>query len=416
MKNAYLYLACKNLKSQKILYMIIFVQIIIMNLIIISSICIFESKFALVKAVNSLATGNGFVVLTNGIVDENNMAINNSEQLEAILPGTEITCSSIVLANAEQYNRQLDFQIWAYDEKLIASYIPQLEHGNWLNNSSQISEIPAVISKEANELKIGDVVELTSLFEDTNSLSDIPLKVRIVGELAEGARIPGYQIGNEININDTWLFNSVYSDNLISPVMILPQKAIEENKKEIDNTSIITMVNDLMWVRQKKSDSNMQKQYKYLQKNNAGMIEKFSVIRDNNTKELIRWLIPLFPIFTLSLLITILCETGGVLLSMKIYQRRYIVYNICGATIQECRIIHVITHMFLHIAGFISASFLILEINHINNNIISKTLLQINKSVSLVVILVCILSGGLIWRMTKDLWEFQIVQEKKMKK
>ena len=35
MKNAYLYLACKNLKSQKILYMIIFVQIIIMNLIII---------------------------------------------------------------------------------------------------------------------------------------------------------------------------------------------------------------------------------------------------------------------------------------------------------------------------------------------------------------------------------------------
>ena len=80
--------------------------------------------------------------------------------------------------------------------------------------------------------------------------------------------------------------------------MILPQKAIEENKKEIDNTSIITMVNDLMWVRQKKSDSNMQKQYKYLQKNNAGMIEKFSVIRDNNTKELIRWLIPLFPIFT----------------------------------------------------------------------------------------------------------------------
>lgn len=93
MKNAYLYLACKNLKSQKILYMIIFVQIIIMNLIIISSICIFESKFALVKAVNSLATGNGFVVLTNGIVDENNMAINNSEQLEAILPGTEITCS-----------------------------------------------------------------------------------------------------------------------------------------------------------------------------------------------------------------------------------------------------------------------------------------------------------------------------------
>ena len=393
MKNAYLYLACKNLKSQKILYMIIFVQIIIMNLIIISSICIFESKFALVKAVNSLATGNGFVVLTNGIVDENNMAINNSEQLEAILPGTEITCSSIVLANAKQYNRQLDFQIWAYDEKLIASYIPQLEHGNWLNKSSQISEIPAVISKEANELKIGDV-----------------------GELAEGARIPGYQIGNEININDTWLFNSVYSDNLISPVMILPQKAIEENKKEIDNTSIITMVNDLMWVRQKKSDSNMQKQYKYLQKNNAGMIEKFSVIRDNNTKELIRWLIPLFPIFTLSLLITILCETGGVLLSMKIYQRRYIVYNICGATIQECRIIHVITHMFLHIAGFISASFLILEINHINNNIISKTLLQINKSVSLVVILVCILSGGLIWRMTKDLWEFQIVQEKKMKK
>lgn len=296
MKNAYLYLACKNLKSQKILYMIIFVQIIIMNLIIISSICIFESKFALVKAVNSLATGNGFVVLTNGIVDENNMAINNSEQLEAILPGTEITCSSIVLANAKQYNRQLDFQIWAYDEKLIASYIPQLEHGNWLNKSSQISEIPAVISKEANELKIGDVVELTSLFEDTNSLSDIPLKVRI------------------------------------------------------------------------------------------------------------------------SLLITILCETGGVLLSMKIYQRRYIVYNICGATIQECRIIHVITHMFLHIAGFISASFLILEINHINNNIISKTLLQINKSVSLVVILVCILSGGLIWRMTKDLWEFQIVQEKKMKK
>ena len=86
---------------------------------------------------------------------------------------------------------------------MLASYIPQLEHGNWLNKSSQISEIPAVISKEANELKIGDVVELTSLFEDTNSLSDIPLKVRIVGELAEGARIPGYQIGNEININDT---------------------------------------------------------------------------------------------------------------------------------------------------------------------------------------------------------------------
>ena len=408
MKNAYLYLACKNLKNQKILYMIIFIQIIIMNLIIMSSICIFESKFALVKAVNSLATGNGFVVLINGIVDENNMAINNSEQLESILPGTEITCSSIVLANAKQYNKQLDFQIWAYDEELIESYIPQLEHGKWLNKSNQISEIPAVISREANELKIGDVVELTSLFEDTNSLSDIPLKVRIVGELAEGARIPGYQIGNETNINDTWLFNSVYSDNLISPVMILPQKAIEEYKKRIDNTSIITMVNDLMWVRQKKSDSSLQKQYEYLQKNNAGMIEKFSVIRENNTKELIRWLIPLFPIFILSLIITILCETGAVLLSMKIYQKRYKIYNICGATIQECRIIHVITHMLLHIGGFISAAFVILKINHTNNNIISKTLLQIDKTVSLVAIFVCILTGGLIWRMTKDLWDFQI--------
>lgn len=398
MKKVHWKLAGKNIKNQKGLYLLMFCQMILLLMIFMGGICIFESKYQRVRAIERLDSGEGVVVLTSGLVDENSMVIQNSQQVEQILPETEVTGAASVFAEAIQKEQSLEFQIWGFDQELIDAYVPQMEQGKWLNHKQKTAELEAVITKSDSGLQVGDVIELKSWMADEKSGEFAKTKVRIVGILEEGASLPGYQIGEGMEVNDTWLFTSLYTETLIQPMMILSQEELEQN------TSMITMVNDLLWVKKKPSNTKWEEQYQYLQRNNNGMLEEFSVVRENTKKEMIRWMIPLLPVFFMSMFLAGLCECGAVLLSMQAHRKQYTIYNIYGASEKDCRIVHTLTHVILHLGALVSALFLFWEISRKNQWVI-KSLLRLHASAVLGGILVCVLSGGITWRLTRNIWK-----------
>lgn len=110
MKKVHWKLAGKNIKNQKGLYLLMFCQMILLLMIFMGGICIFESKYQRVRAIERLDSGEGVVVLTSGLVDENSMVIQNSQQVEQILPETEVTGAASVLRKRYKKNKAWNFR------------------------------------------------------------------------------------------------------------------------------------------------------------------------------------------------------------------------------------------------------------------------------------------------------------------
>lgn len=248
---------------------------------------------------------------------------------------------------------------YSYNDAVISRFTPELESGRFLLTSDKTTEIEAVITDDSTGYSVGDEVDIQF------GLSS-PVKVKIVGKLAENAKIFGGNTSHEKDDD----YNVMYSSSEINndfPSMLFSSECLDryrQNGEKIyqgTHTAIICYPDDTDVI---KIDEDQ------LKLNSFGChTVPLDKMNRNSIEYLMKELFNLLPIITVILIMIFVSSISSTALSSYRHLREYAVYYIVGLRWKQCVYISLIRSCIISAASAILSAIILFAVSLFNSEI-----------------------------------------------
>ena len=329
--------------------------------------------------------------------------IDTEEKLKEYIPEIDevITTYSTSLETDERI-----IQTIAYDKRTGGTYTPELKEGKWID-FGETDEITAVIDYDS-PYKVGDVIDLDyskfiGMTDDFQIIDEkYPQKVRIVGRLAEKAKL--YGLGRGFAQNDDFrnLYDSYVPDEdddvlmyQYQPLFIVSKEAVESKGCSCylrASKAIVTFKDGL---------TEEQADAAFSRLNTIGTPIRMEPFATRTKRYVFDQLIQLSPILISIIMLTVVSTIAISALNAKMGMKTNAVYALLGCTMKDCIGIYLINSLF---TAFTSALMCIVFVNgmkitgRLQNTVISFGKYELaGCGVMLVIFLLCAITAPVIY-------------------
>lgn len=306
-------------------------------------------QFRYYQGIHCLADGDGVFVLTEGLTGTNGVEnLSNSEDLEEILPGTEVTVfyDTAVKCSLEGYGQDY-YESIVYDDDCLAAFTPELEEGKWLSDIAPEDGLQAVVSSSRMNIHVGDSLKI---IRDGKAAGDI----HVIGVLKDGESAIGR--ANHFDAIYGFSYRNMYAEydsSMDRPVIFLSGSNLEDVQTRAGETWIGTELCGGIFVRysQGASEEQMAEYRNYLTghiMSGGDKCVEFSQIEEDGKEYLADVLGQQLPIWICAFAVTAVSMICIELTSVKASLRDYAIYSLCGCSGKQIRKIPMVEMLILN--------------------------------------------------------------------
>ena len=157
-------------KKNKLMTVLIFFQIVIVFIMLVSIISAITSRYEKYKPLECFFQGDGLNMHINDLLGRNGqryLPFTESSDVEKSLKKAHMVSSYDVQMTFDIDNKKEELGTWSpvigYDDELIAAYTPEIESGRWLRTEDADTDmIEIVLVQKDDTHKVGEVITLTT--------------------------------------------------------------------------------------------------------------------------------------------------------------------------------------------------------------------------------------------------------------
>ena len=274
-----------------------------------------------------MANKNAFVEgIGNGIIHD--------DEILAELNGAQSVLScNLVETYFEKDGQKAEALCFSYNDEVIKRFTPQLEIGRYLAVSDQADCIEAVITGDAYGWSVGDEIDVDFCLSE-------PLKVKIVGKLADKAKVFGGNSSFTGKDNYNIMFASTENDNDF-PILLFSSESLDKFCPEGERitqglkTAIINYPDNTDY-------SVIQEDQIKLDTFGRPYTIQLDVFNKNSIEYMSSEIYNLLPIIIVILIMIFVSSISSTALSSYQQLREYAVYYIVGLRWSQCVYINLI--------------------------------------------------------------------------
>lgn len=375
-KSVYVKLAFYVWEKQKLVSFLIFIQLAVMFVIAMGYVSLLGEKYPQYVGMNRLAEGDGLVVQSYGIEDDQQTVIQNKEGLEKLLDGTDVYSCYNIWADVYRNDQSLEMEIRSYDTEIIESYTPKIEQGIWLNKAEKSDTVHAVVSQNDYGLEVGDVIEIYDKFSDQER---VPVNVEIIGILGDNAVIPGFSVTTSNKTDYKNFLQTANYEYLSAPLLLISADELGKVNQELDTYYIVSQMSNLSWIRCNDSQQ-LEACEEWLLQKGVMILGEFSEISRNSKNVFYQEMFQILPVFICAFIMCVLTEISVGAITGKNMQYDYGVYRLCGLSKKGCIVVQLISFvwiMALALAASLAIYLLLLSGNFLKNTVLGFGIPQI---------------------------------------
>ena len=345
-----------------------FVIVLVLS-ISVSSIVVYYYKYY--NSFKDYFESDGYLYITEYVYvnDENSLAY-NTDQIEDILTGAEVTGTYELWAYYfDADGNPMEMTSIGYDDEIIDAFTPELEEGAWLSNDENDgSYIEAVVSANDDDIQVGDIILVNNIYYD-NDLEKA-FKVKIVGKLSDGAKIVGYT-ENAYGANGDYrdVYCDYYLEDEETPVLLFNAESFLEYAELHGDSDTQPIVNGVLFVTfsEDLTDEEIISNQTILT-NYVNRIDKndLSSIKEKSKDNLEEKVFSIIPIFIGAFVLAIVSSLCSIAVSVKKQMKNYAIYSICGMNWKTSSVISIINTFILAVISLLLSILSVCVISAIN--------------------------------------------------
>ena len=345
--------ALLNLKKNIMMNFLVIVEMtsaIIIFMIMISSLLIrytYYEPFSTVlnkKGIFYSSTGASTYELDDSYFSDDTIELKNRNFLhdDEILPFLHTT-DRIIACNifGGGYAGSSDeIKSFSYNDELIKLYSPQLAEGRWLNTSDKAEKVEVVVSDNNYNWKVGDIIEISSFYDNGTDFGQHTFDAEIVGILKDGEKI----FGIESSIGDED-FNMLYStydfEYQETPLLLFSSDYFYAHEETSSLFNKLWFA--LIQYPDETSQEILEQDSVMLSKLGSNAIRiTFDVINKNSMDYLFSQFFDMLPIISIILILIITSSISSTAITTRGRLRDYSIYCITGLQWKHCTLINLI--------------------------------------------------------------------------
>jgi hypothetical protein len=363
--------AIKNIRKNllaNLFELIEMIAVIVITMVMISSVLI---RYQLYTPFKEYFSSDGlfvdYISTANEYPDSPSMSTTiNDETLEENLKNVEdiVACHSVFTTLADhEYD---SIYACSYDDKIIENYKPEIIEGRWLDINSD--EIEVVIGENNYDYKVGDYVD----FKFVNDYEPITLKVKIVGKIKDGSKIPGYILENQddkVDFSD--FYYPYYYDIEGYPLFIFSFSQLDNyqlENKESPEQGIIQSISSKVLIKfsSKLSDEQLEEEINTLSSFGELTYCDMTLLNKNSKLYLYKQVYDLLPLIIVLFLLVLISSISSNALLTKRRLKNYSIYYITGLQWKHCVFINLIQSIIISLVAVMSSFIIILFVKMTN--------------------------------------------------
>lgn len=369
-KSIYVKLAIYVWEKQKLISFLIFFQLTTMFTLAMGCVSIICEKYPQYTGMKNLIEGDGLIVYSYGIEDDQQIPVQSKEKLGELLNGVDVYSCYNIWANVYQNNESLQMEIRGYDTEVIESYTPKMEMGSWLGKEEESDVIHAVVSQNTYGLEVGDTLEIYDKLSDKES---VPFQAKIVGVLDNDAKVPGFNITTS---NQTDYKNFLQTSNyqyLDAPLLLISREELEKMNQKAGTSYLVSQLCNLSWIH---CDDSEQLAFceEWLLQREVMILGEFGEISRNSKIIFYQEMFQILPIFACVFFMCILTEISVGAITGKNTQYDYGVYRLCGLSKKGCVAVQIVSFIYIMVLSIVTSLAIYLFLltgNFLKNTVLS---------------------------------------------
>lgn len=353
-------------KKNKLMTVLIFFQIVIVFIMLVSIISAITSRYEKYKPLECFFQGDGLNMHINDLLGRNGqryLPFTESSDVEKSLKKAHMVSSYDVQMTFDIDNKKEELGTWSpvigYDDELIAAYTPEIESGRWLRTEDADTDmIEIVLVQKDDTHKVGEVITLTTsdVVKDSREYKlSQPVQAKIVGILADGASpiMRTMHYGEYSDFRDYYYpFNR---DEEERAIVFVSKRDIEHNNKihaKTEQENLIAgetciwpyIISGPCFIQYEKGITQKEKDYnsKYLAVNGRYEFRHTSAeMRENSMEYIMNQMNMLIPILIAMIILTLMSIISSTVIMIRQNMHNYSIYYMMGFTWKRCVLIHV---------------------------------------------------------------------------
>ncbi len=342
-------LGLKELKRNYIINILCFLQISLIFIVLSAMLTSVLNKYEKYKPFNELLDGKGiYIDIISLFYTENNTpyTVYDEKNLSEKLGITNI--DSVCYMKKLWVNQNVNTCVLS--DGFINKYKPELETGNWFSQNENLPEgvIAGVISDNSDNINVGDIFELSSVFDD-----EISVKVYVTGKFSDDTSVLYTAAESDNNISYEDMFMTYNHKVEEMPLLILRSKdidlAVPEMPRQITGPMIISYNNDISQIDE---DANYNR---LLSNGDFKVYSSLTKMNENSLQVIYEDLFRLMPMIVSVLLLVVISVISMSAVNTKSRIKTYAVYYICGMQWKHIVFIEAVKSIIIiSAAGFVS--------------------------------------------------------------
>lgn len=315
----------------------VIIQIAVLLFVLAVTVSTINHEYKYYRPVSHLNGEEGFVISVSGYYGETKeQLVRNMQKVKAVYSWGS---GGFTVPEDQEYCTNL-----SYPDDLIEKYSPDLQSGEWLNNTTEIKdELDIVISENPYGWKVGSKIELEYYSNQTPQI----VKANVIGVLEEGTSVIGEGIGSQsINSDYRDLFTT-YRYEQEQQLLILAKES------QLKSLNIPLTYNQMHFVVYEPDITETQKTgNESILKTNLGDIPdttsffKMSDFMSASVHEIQRTIFMYLPLFICVFLVTLISLINVCMLNTSDDLRQHVIYSLLGLSWKRNRILFIIQGLF----------------------------------------------------------------------
>ena len=369
-------------KKNKLMMALIFVQIVIVLLMLVSIISAITSRYEKYKPLEYFFQGEGLNMHMSDLLGRNGqryLPFPDSSDVEKYLKKAHMVSSYSVQMTFDIDNKKDELGSWSpvigYDDELLSAYTPEMETGRWLRTADADTDmIEIVLAQKEDVHKVGEIITLTTsdVIKDSRQckLSE-PVQAKIVGILADGAS----PIMRTMNYGKYSDFRDYYypfnRDEEERAIVFVSKRDIEHNNKlhaKTERNHLIKgenciwpyIISGPCFIQYDKEITQKEKDYnsKYFAVHGRYEFRHTSEeTRKNSMEYIMNQMNMLIPVLVAMIILTVMSIISSTVIMIRQNLHNYSIYYIMGLTWRQCVLIHAESVIIIQIGIFLFTIF-----------------------------------------------------------
>lgn len=294
--------------------------------------------------------------------------IDDKDILEKLDGANDIVSCHIVFMNLSEHQSDA-INAMSYDDEIIKKFSPELSEGRWINLNS--SEPETVISENDYGYNIGDYIDVDFINE-----SLIQSRVKVVGKLKNGTKIPGYRLDvnkNKVDFND--FYYSYYCDIEQIPIILFSYSQLDKLSGKNTSEKILQPIQGAALIKYSSplSSEKFESEKEKLSSFGDSLYCNMTELNKNSKNYLYNQVYNLLPIIICLALLVFITNICNNALSTRRRLKDYTIYYINGLQWKQCVFINLIQSCII----FMSSAIL----SFVSNSVINSTRLKENITI-----------------------------------